>query len=130
MKDLAILFVHLLKAVARLLGPGGAKALIAGNLLIKQQFLILTRSRQRALNLTPRDRILLGLWSLLLRPARLHKVAMAPPIAPTRPPRFWSQSADHIGDPLDVRERLGVLEPRPLDPQQQVVDTEDLDVAL
>ena len=80
--------------------------------------------------LTPRDRILLGLWSLLLRPARLHKVAMAPPIAPTRPPRSWSQSADHIGDPLDVRERLGVLEPRPLDPQQQVVDTEDLDVAL
>ena len=61
MKDLVILLVHLLTAVARLLGRGGAKALVAENLLIKQQLLILTRSRQRAPNLMPRDRILLGL---------------------------------------------------------------------
>ena len=44
MKELVILLVHFLTAVARLLGPGGAKALVAGNLLIKQQLLILTRS--------------------------------------------------------------------------------------
>ncbi len=73
-----ILLIHLLTAVARLLGPGGAKALVAENLLIKQQqLLILTRSRQRAPNLAPRDRILLGFWSLFLRPARFHKVAVA-----------------------------------------------------
>ena len=77
MKDLLLVLVHFLTAVARLLGPGGAKALVAENLLIKQQLLILTRSRQRAPNLTPRDRILLGLWSLFLRPARFEKVAVA-----------------------------------------------------
>jgi len=72
-----ILLIHLLTAVARLLSPGGAKALVAENLLIKQQLLILNRSRQRAPNLAPRDRILLGFCSLFLRPARFHKVAVA-----------------------------------------------------
>ncbi len=75
MKELLLLLLHLLTAVARLLG--GAKALVAENLLIKQQLLILTRSRQRAPNLMPRDRILLGFWSLFLRPARFQKVAVA-----------------------------------------------------
>ena len=77
MKDLVLLLVHLLSAVARLLGPGGAKGLVAENLILKQQLLILTRSRQRAPNLTPLDRIVLGLGSLFLRPARLEKVAVA-----------------------------------------------------
>ena len=76
MKELVIVLIHLLTAVARLLGPGGAKALVAENLLIKQQLLILTRSRQRAPNLAPRDRIVLGFWSLFLRPARFNKVAV------------------------------------------------------
>ena len=42
---LVILLIHLLTAVAQLLGSGGAKALVAENLLIKRQLLILTRSR-------------------------------------------------------------------------------------
>jgi hypothetical protein len=53
MKDLVILLIHLLTAVARLLGRGGAKALVAENLLIKQQLLILTRSRRRAQDTHP-----------------------------------------------------------------------------
>lgn len=77
MKDVLLLLVHLLTAVARLVGPGGAKSLIAENLLLKQQLLILTRSRQRAPNLKPLDRFLLGLGSLLLRPRRFEKVAAA-----------------------------------------------------
>jgi putative transposase len=77
MMELLLLLLHPLTAVARLLGRGGAKALVAENLLIKQQLLILTRSRQRAPNLMPRDRILLGFWSLFLRPARFQKVAVA-----------------------------------------------------
>ncbi len=60
MKELLHLLLHLLNAVARLLGRGGTKALVAENLLIKQQLLILTRSRQRAPNPMPHDRILLG----------------------------------------------------------------------
>ena len=44
MKELLLLLLHLLTAVARLLGHGGAKALVAENLLIQQQLLVLTRS--------------------------------------------------------------------------------------
>ena len=49
MKDIAILLIHLLTTVAKLLGPGGAKALIAENLLLKQQLPVVTRSRRRAM---------------------------------------------------------------------------------
>ena len=77
MRELLLLLLDLLTAVARLLGRGGAKALVAENLLIKRQLLILTRSRQRAPNLMPRARSLLGFWSLFLRPTRFQKVAVA-----------------------------------------------------
>jgi transposase InsO family protein len=77
MRELLILLLDLLSAVARLLGPGGAKALVAENLLIKHQLLVLARSRQRAPNLRPRDRVLPGFWSLFLGRARFEKVAVA-----------------------------------------------------
>jgi len=40
MKDLLILLVHLLTTVAKLLGPGGARAVVADSLLMKQQLLV------------------------------------------------------------------------------------------
>ena len=48
MKDLLALFAHLLTTLAKLLEPGGAKAIVADSLLIKQQLLIINRSRRRA----------------------------------------------------------------------------------
>ena len=48
MKDLLALFAPLLTTLAKLLGPGGAKAIVADSLLIKQQLLIINRSRRRA----------------------------------------------------------------------------------
>ena len=45
MRDLLVLFVHLLTTLARLLGPGGARAVVGETLLIKHQLLILNRSR-------------------------------------------------------------------------------------
>ena len=53
MKTLLVLLAHLLTTLAKLLGPGGAKAIVADSLLMKQQLLIINRSRQRAPNLTP-----------------------------------------------------------------------------
>ena len=44
MKDLLILLTHLLTTIARLLGSGGAKAVVADSLLMKQQLLIINRS--------------------------------------------------------------------------------------
>ena len=51
MKDILILLVHLLTTVAKLMGPGGARAVIADSLLMKQQLLVINRSRQRAQSL-------------------------------------------------------------------------------
>jgi len=77
MKGLLLLLIHLVAGLARLLGPGGVRGLVAENLLIKQQLLILTRARQRAPNLSPVERSLLGLCTLFLRPGRIPKVAVA-----------------------------------------------------
>jgi hypothetical protein len=65
MKDLLVLLVHLLTTVAKLLGPGGARAIVADSLLMKQQLLVINRSRQRAPNLSALDRFLLGFWLTL-----------------------------------------------------------------
>ena len=76
MKDLLILLAHLLTTVAKLLGPGGARAVVADSLLMKQQLLIINRSRRRAPNLLALDRVLFGFWSLFLDPRRLRRAAV------------------------------------------------------
>jgi len=40
-RDLAVLFLHLLATVARLAGPGGARSVVAESVLVKHQLLIL-----------------------------------------------------------------------------------------
>ena len=64
MHELVVLFLHLLATVARLAGPGGARAVVAESLLVKQQLLILNRSRKRAPRLHLSDRIVAGLCAL------------------------------------------------------------------
>ena len=76
MRDLAVLFVHLIATVARLLGRGGARAVVAESLLLKHQLLILNRSRTRAPNLRPIDRVIAGLCTGLMRPSRLLRSAI------------------------------------------------------
>ncbi len=76
MKDLLVLIAHLLTTIAKLLGPGGARAVVADSLLMKQQLLIINRSRQRAPNLSALDRFLLGFWSLFLNPRHLQRAAV------------------------------------------------------
>ena len=56
MKDLLALLLHLLITIAKLLGPGGAKAVVADSLLMKQQLLIINRPRRRAPNLSVFER--------------------------------------------------------------------------
>ena len=76
MRDLAILFVHLLTTIAKLMRPSGGRAVIAESLLLKQQLLVLNRSRERAPNLRPMDRVITGLCTLFIRPYRLLRVAV------------------------------------------------------
>jgi putative transposase len=75
MRDLLLLAVHLLVTLARLLRPGGARAVAAESLLLKQQLLVINRSRTRASNLTTLDRFVLGLTTLFISPHRIPKVA-------------------------------------------------------
>jgi hypothetical protein len=58
MRNLAVLFIHLIATLARLLGFGGVRSLVAESLLLKHQLLIVNRSRQRSPNLSASDRIL------------------------------------------------------------------------
>ena len=71
MRDLAVLVLHLLSTVARLVGPGGARSVVAESVLVKHQLLILNRSRKRSPNLRFPDRMVAGLCALLIRPGRL-----------------------------------------------------------
>ena len=75
-RDLVILFIHLVVTVTRLLGPGGARSVVAESLLVKHQLLILNRSRVRAPDLLPTDRIFVGLCAILMRPTRLIRSAI------------------------------------------------------
>jgi hypothetical protein len=76
MKDIVYLIFHLLTTIAKLIRPGGSRSVIAENLLLKQQLIIHSRSRQRAPNLTTRDRALLGFMSLFLNPRRMAQAAI------------------------------------------------------
>ena len=76
MKDLLLPLLHLAVTAAKLCRPGGVRAVIAENLLLKQQLIVLRRSRQRAPNLRVGDRLLCGFGALFLSPGRIRKVAI------------------------------------------------------
>ena len=88
MRFFLVLLLHLVTTVAKLIGPGGAKALVAESLLLKHQLLIVNRTRQRAPNLTSLDRVLFGLWSVgsragaVARQDRLLSVSRVSPFVP------------------------------------------------
>jgi hypothetical protein len=49
MRNLAVLVIHLISTLARLLGPGGVRSLVAESLLLKHQLLIVNRSMLHAI---------------------------------------------------------------------------------
>jgi hypothetical protein len=77
MRDLLLALLHLAVVTAKLCGSGGVRAVMAENLLLKQQLLVLRRARKRAPNLTSSDRLLFGFWSSFLTAGRIRKVAIA-----------------------------------------------------
>ena len=78
MNGLLVLLVHLVAVPARLAGLGGVRELVAENLLMKRQLLMLSRSRRRAPNPTSVARFVLGFCTLLVRPTI---TAYSPPTA-------------------------------------------------
>ena len=67
MQDFLLTLLHLAVTTAKLCGPGGVRAVISENLLLRQQLIVLCRGRRRAPSLKS-DRLLCQLWAL--RPAK------------------------------------------------------------
>ena len=76
MKDIILIVIHLAVTAAKLLGPGGMRAVVAENVLLKQQLIVLRRPRRRAPNLTVMERFVFGFGSLFLSPGRIRRVAI------------------------------------------------------
>jgi len=76
MKVLLLTLLHLAVMTAKLCGPGGVRAVIAENLILKQPLIVLRRARKRAPNLALSDRLICGLGSLFLSLGRIRKVAI------------------------------------------------------
>src|SRR6476661_5728051 len=76
MRDIFTLFLHAIVTIIRLAQPGGPRAVVAESILMRHQVLILNRGRKRAPNLWSSDRIIAGLCSLLMRPARVLRSAV------------------------------------------------------
>ena len=76
MIHLLILAVHLLATIAKLVRPGGVRAVVAESLLLKHQLVISSRGRRRAPNLNSFDRFVFGFGSLFVPASRLPKLAV------------------------------------------------------
>src|SRR3984893_16103323 len=76
MRNLLLALLHLAVVTAKLCGSGGVRAVMAENLLLNHQLIVLRRARKRAPNLTPSDRLLCGFWSIFLSPGRIRKAAL------------------------------------------------------
>jgi putative transposase len=76
MKNVFLLVSYLLAIMVKLIRPGGTKALITENLLLKQQLLILNRGNSRSPRLSCWDRLILAFCTSFISPSRISKVAV------------------------------------------------------
>src|SRR5262249_43327114 len=76
MRDILTLFLHAIVIIIRLGRPGGLRSVVAESVLMRHQVLILNRGRKRAPNLRSSHRIIAGLCTLAMRPARVLRSAV------------------------------------------------------
>jgi len=72
MRDVVILFAHLIVTIVRLARPGSLRSVVAESVLVKHQLLILNRGRNRVPNLSAAERIIAGLCVLFMNPPRFY----------------------------------------------------------
>src|SRR5262250_2178628 len=118
MRHIFTLLLHAIVTVIRPAQPGGLRAVVAESVLLRHQVLILNRGRKRAPNLRTPDRIIAGLCTLLMRPARV----------------LWSAVALRPSTLLDFHKMLtkqkyrllfsstGVRRPGPKGPRKELID--------
>ena len=118
MKSIFLLFVHLVVTFAKLLGPGGAKAIVADSLLMKQQLIIINRSRLRTPRLTVSDRFFLAFWSLFLIPRQIERAAVI--VRPSTLLKFHAQLTKYKYRLIFSPKKHS--KPGPKGPSKQIID--------
>src|SRR5450759_371427 len=98
MRDLLLLAIHLLVTLAKLLRPGGVRAVATEPLLLTHQLVSSNRSRRRAPNLTSLDRFVLGLTTLFVSPRRILAKHFRPESGNGAP--SWLSFIGHTKDSL------------------------------
>ena len=93
MRDVVILFVHLIVTSVRLIRPGGLRSVVAESALLKYQLMILNRGRKRAPNLRAADCVIAGLCTLFMHPTRVLRSAIVLIDLPSHTPFFRYRSA-------------------------------------
>ncbi len=74
MLRIAIFLSGWIRVVMILMRPGGAKAIVAENIALRQQLIMLSRQRHRSPKLNTFDRLLFGFLAGIINPKRLHKI--------------------------------------------------------
>jgi len=76
MKKLFVLTFYFLRTLLILLKPGGAKALMAENIMLRNQLILVNRYRKKAPNLSLWDRLCFAFLTAIVYPKRLARVAI------------------------------------------------------
>lgn len=76
MRSLLEFAIHILFTLFNLCKPGGVKAIMAENIALRQQLIVVKRKRKRAPQLSTKDRLLFGFLASFISHSRLDKIAV------------------------------------------------------
>ncbi len=76
MRDITELLFSLMRCLTILLRPGGTKSIAAENLILRQQLIVISRSRKRSPKLTRSDRTVFAVLAQIIPRRRLTKLAI------------------------------------------------------
>ena len=77
MHSAALIFIHFIVLLAKMLRPTGWKKIVAENLMLKHQLAIMARSQKKARTLHVSDRVILAWLCILIPRKRLSTLAVA-----------------------------------------------------
>ena len=118
MKTLFLLSIHFVVLIFKLLKPGGLKAVAAENLAIRQQLMVANKDRHRSPPLTSLERLLFGLWAMLMSKHRIEKIFII--IKPATILKFHQALIKRKYQQLFSRKTQ--CKPGPKGPSQELID--------
>src|SRR5262245_312729 len=119
MRDIFTLFMHAIVIIIRLARRGGLRSVLAESVLLRHHVLILNGGRQRAPNMRSADRVIGCLCTLLMRPARVLRSAIA--LKPSTLMHFHKMLTKHKYRMLFSPKR--VRRPGPKGPTKELIET-------